>query len=305
MLYVTTVRNYVKFSGSLLEAFTPTGGLRQGNPLSSFLFLFVAEGLLDQLRAEVEVGGTSLLKVCRSALGISHLLFADDTLLFFKAEVGEANRVNEVIKKYAMSTGQLVNASKCSIQFTKKCPVMMQLRISEALNIQKEGFEDKYLGLPTPDDRMHMGKFQKLQEQLAKRILLWGDMSQGGKEVMIKVIAQSLASYIMGVFKPPFFVCDDLMKLVHDFWWGSSVGTRKTHWIGWSKLRRSKLQGGMGFRDMHISNQALLACQSLAFVAITGEFVCSCAAGEILSAGPPGRLRVYREPFVDLGCYFP
>jgi hypothetical protein len=55
------------------------------------------------------------------------------------------------------------------------------------------------LGLPTPYGRMSIGKFQKLQEQLAQRILLWGDLSQGGKEVMIKGVAQSMATYIMGV----------------------------------------------------------------------------------------------------------
>jgi hypothetical protein len=73
----------VKFNGALLETFTPTRGLRQGNLLSPFLFLFVADGLSELLREEVEAGGISPLKVCRNAPGISHLLFADDTLLFF------------------------------------------------------------------------------------------------------------------------------------------------------------------------------------------------------------------------------
>ncbi|KAM0834186.1 hypothetical protein ACQ4PT_063778 [Festuca glaucescens] len=229
MLCVTTVRYSVKLNGALLEAFTPTRGLRQGDPLSPFLFLFIADGLSELLRAEVEAGGITPVKVCRNAPGISHLLFADDTLLFFRAEEGEASRVRQVIENYAASTGQLVNDSKCSIQFSKRCPMELQLRVSEVLNIQKEGFEDKYLGLPTPDGRMNKGKFQMLQEQLAKRILLWNDLSQGGKEIMIKAVAQSLATYIMGVFKLPLSVCDDLTKLVRDFWWVSSNGARKTH----------------------------------------------------------------------------
>jgi hypothetical protein len=84
MLCVTTVRYTVKFNGALLEAFSPTRGLRQGDPLSPFLFLFVADGLSALLHSEIAAGGISPIKICRRAPGISHLLFADDTLLFLR-----------------------------------------------------------------------------------------------------------------------------------------------------------------------------------------------------------------------------
>jgi hypothetical protein len=138
----------------------------------------------------------------------------------------------------------------------------VQEEIRQILSVQKEEFEEKYLGLPTPDGRMGKGKFANLQELLAKCILLWGDLSQGGKEVMIKAIAQALPLYIMGVFKLPMSVCDDLMKLIRDFWWGTERGKRKTHWISWDIMMRSKPHGGMGFRDMRLFNQALLARQA-------------------------------------------
>jgi hypothetical protein len=66
----------------------------------------------------------------------------------------------------------------------------------------------------------------------------------------------------MGVFKLPFSVCDDLTKLIRDYWWGVERGKRKTHWVNWHTMKRSKLQGGMGFRDMRLLNQALLARQA-------------------------------------------
>jgi hypothetical protein len=143
MLCVTTVRYSVKLNGALLEAFTPTRGLRQGDLLSPFLFLFVADGLSELLRAEVEAVGITPLKVCRSAPGITHFLFADNTLLFFRSKEGEATHVRQVIENYAVSTGQLVNDSKCSIQFSKRCPEETRRRVSEVLNIQRDGFEDK------------------------------------------------------------------------------------------------------------------------------------------------------------------
>jgi hypothetical protein len=62
---------------------------------------------------------------------------------------------------------------------------------------------------------MHRGKFNNLQAKLTKRILEWGDgyPSQGGKEMLIKAVAQALPTYIMGIFKLPMSVCDDLTRM--------------------------------------------------------------------------------------------
>ena len=115
MVCVTMVRYSVKFNGAPLEAFSPSRGLRQGDPLSPFLFLFVADALSALLQSEVIAGGITPVKVCRRAPGVSHLLFADDTLLFFKATEEQATRVKHVIETYATCTGQLINPTNAQL----------------------------------------------------------------------------------------------------------------------------------------------------------------------------------------------
>ena len=118
MTCVTSVCYTVRFNGVDSAPFTPTRGLRQGDPLSLYLFLFVADGLSTLINRKVSVGAIQELKVCRNAPGVSHLLFADDTLLFFsRATADQAAEVKDILETYGRCTGQQVNPTKCSIMF--------------------------------------------------------------------------------------------------------------------------------------------------------------------------------------------
>jgi hypothetical protein len=264
MSCVTSVSYKVKLNGDLLDSFSPSRGLRQGDPLSPFLFLFVADGLSTLLQNEVQQNNIAPVKICRRAPGISHLLFADDSLLFFKSQQDQALRIKEVLNLYASSTGQLINPNKCSIMFGNSCSLESRTAVKEALQVTQETFEAKYLGLPTPEGRMNAGKFQSLQAKLAKCLVEWDDSqkSQAAKEVLIKAIAQAIPVYVMSVFKLPLGLCDELTKIIRRYWWGAENGKRKTHWLAWDIMLRPKSYGGIGFRDMRLFNQALLARQA-------------------------------------------
>jgi hypothetical protein len=87
-------------------------------------------------------------------------------------------------------------------------------------------------------------------------------MSSAAKEILVKVVLQSLPTYVMGVFKFPVGLIEYLSKTVRDFWWGDQENRRRMHWMSWEKMTRPKHQGGMGFCDLGIFNQTLLARQA-------------------------------------------
>ena len=85
--------------------------------------------------------------------------------------------------------------------------------------------------------------------------------SSGGKEVLIKAVAQAVPAFAMSVFKIPQGLCDDIERAVARFWWGSLKTQRSIHWTRWEKLCSAKIRGGLGFREFSSFNQALITKQ--------------------------------------------
>ena len=99
--------------------FSPKRGLKQGDPLSHFLFILGAEVLSRLLFKEEVAGNIKGLKISRTTPAIHHLLFADDLLIFGKATPKEATYIHSCLKKYCLWSGQSINNGKSSIKFSR------------------------------------------------------------------------------------------------------------------------------------------------------------------------------------------
>ncbi|XP_051221867.1 uncharacterized protein [Lolium perenne] len=144
------------------------------------------------------------------------------------------------------------------------CSPEVQTVLKGILKYETVCFEEKYLGLLVPDGRMSKGKFKPTKRKFSKNASDWAEkyISSRAKEILIKSVLQSISTYAMGVFEFPMGLVDDLHKIIRDFWWGDEDDRRKMHWLAWDKITRPKTQGGVGFRDLRVLNQALLARQA-------------------------------------------
>jgi hypothetical protein len=161
----------------VLEPFKPSRSLCQGDPLSPYLFLFVADGLSKLIQQEVSNNHLKELKICRRSPGISHLLFADGTLLFFEASADQAVMLGGggVMEKYEKGTGQLINPVKSSLLFNSECSEEDKEPVMHTLQVRNTSAGGKYLGLPTPEERMGKKKFRSTKGRLVKRCSGWAE----------------------------------------------------------------------------------------------------------------------------------
>jgi hypothetical protein len=180
-----------------------------------------------------------------------------------KADVSNTTALRNVLDLYCASSGQLVSEAKSSVFFSPNTRVEVREEICSKLNIVTESLSDKYLGLPALLGVDRSDSFQYLIDRIIKRINGWNEklLSMGGKEILLKAIAQSISVYAMSVFNLPKQICKEINNAIARFWWEGTENNRKIHWMAWWKMSVPKQDGGMEFRDLHSFNQAMLAKQ--------------------------------------------
>ncbi|KAL0014213.1 hypothetical protein SO802_001282 [Lithocarpus litseifolius] len=264
MICVKTVSYSVLVNGEPQGMFQPSRGIRQGDPLSPFLFLLCTEGLNSLIvKAEREgfIHGYSLSK---GGPKLTHLLFADDSILFCRSNRSECQKLLDILALYEILSGQKINRGKTSIFFSKSTTEDMRIEIKEVMGVPEILHYDKYLGLPSLVGRNKNASFDYIKERVWRKLQDWEEklLSQAGREVLIKAVVQAIPTFTMSCFKLPMGLCDEIEKLIRRFWWGQRGDRRKIHWVRWEEMCKPKSEGGMGFKELALFNDALLAKQT-------------------------------------------
>ncbi|KAK2636708.1 hypothetical protein Ddye_031500 [Dipteronia dyeriana] len=243
------------------DSFFPTRGLRQGYPLSPYLFILCAKGFSALLKNSEDRGLIHGCRIVRGAPIISHLFFADDSFLFFRDNLRESQCIKDCISLYEKASGQQINFQKSSISFSSNSSRLIINQICSLLDVQQTENHGKYLGLPSLIGRNKSQIFSFIKEKLWSRLQGWKKcfLSRAGKEILVKTVAQALPTFAMRVFLLPLELCAELERIMNSFWWGTGHGGSKgIHWMRWDRLCASKQNGGLGFRKIHEFNLSLL-----------------------------------------------
>ncbi|GAU16627.1 hypothetical protein TSUD_325750 [Trifolium subterraneum] len=257
---ICTATASVLVNGSPTEEFPLERGLRQGDPLSPFLFLIAAEGLHVQMEAMVERNlftGYSVGEV--APIPISHLQFADDTLLIGVKSWANVRALRAVLVLFETMSGLKVNFNK-SMLVGVNIPESWLCEAASSLCCKMGKISFLYLGLSIGGDPRRLGFWEPVLVRLKNRLSGWKSrfLSFGGRLTLLKSVLTSLLVYALSIFKAPSGTISAIESLLIKFFWGGSEDSRKTSWINWKTISLRKEYGGLGVRKLREFNLALL-----------------------------------------------
>lgn len=170
---VESVNFSVLVNGKPGSSFIPSRGLRQGDPLSPYLFLLCAEALSVLLRKAETQNLLHGACICRGAPIISHLFFADDSIIFGRANEQELVEVKRIQDLYEKALGQVVNLHKSEIAFSVGVDTNRAEFLVSRLGARRVHKHGIYRGMPCTIGRSKKEVFQLLEDRIRKKLKDW------------------------------------------------------------------------------------------------------------------------------------
>ncbi|CAH9079751.1 unnamed protein product [Cuscuta europaea] len=241
----------VLVNGSPQGFFKPFRGVKQGDPLSPFLFIIASEAFSRGLHWMMQEGRIQPFWMGGNGITISHLGFAYDLLVFLNGESRSLLNFKAFLSSYEGASDQEINLDKSSI-LRGKAASYRKARIKNLLGMKLTDLPVKYLGVNL---HKRINRFQfcgNLIKQFENKLTPWKqkNLTHGGRLILIKHVLSSLPLHILAVDLLPKKVINVLNRKLASFFLGSNNDRKKAHWITWAKLCYPTVEGGLGIRSL-------------------------------------------------------
>jgi len=253
---ITTPTFSVCVNGSSSGFFKSSKGLRQGDPISPYLFVLAME-VFSRLLTSRFANGYINYHPKTSELKISHLMFADDVMIFFNGSEFSLHGINEVLEDFASWSGLHMNKEKTNLYYSG-------LNQGEVTAITRYGFDVgnlpiRYLGLPLMHRKLRIAEYDPLIEKIASRFRGWAvkALSFAGRTQLIASVIYGAVNFWMTSFMIPLGCIKKIESLCSRFLWSGNIDSGKGAKVSWSSVCLPKTEGGLGLRRFREWNTTL------------------------------------------------
>ncbi|XP_020266575.1 uncharacterized protein LOC109842073 [Asparagus officinalis] len=247
MACITSPKYSISLNGTLHGYFKGERGLRQGDPISPYLFNLGMEYLSRQLNLLKNNKDFKFHPRCGD-LKITHLIFADDLLLFSKGDLHSVNILYKCFKHFSDVSDLEANPGKCKV-FYGGIDDNLKGHVSNLLNFPEGTLPITYLGVPLIGKRLSYmdcsNLFNKITGQF-QACLKNRFLSYAGRLQIIKSVVLGIQNFWTSNYVLPMRVLHKIDELCRNFLWGNSEHVHKTPLISWDKACMHKKIGGLG-----------------------------------------------------------
>ncbi|KAF3778853.1 Transposon TX1 uncharacterized protein [Nymphaea thermarum] len=232
-------------------------GLRQGDPMSPYLFLVVMEELSRNLEFRRWNGSLIPPYIPRVGACPSLLTFADDLIIFSKGDHHSYNEVMHALDTLKLSSGLCVNPHKSQVISLGEQSAPLSFINSDW---QQGSLPLPYLGTPLFAGNMQDNLCASLVLKVENKLSLWSSklLSYAGRLCLIRYVLFSLVGYWCSVFMLPKTIQHKLEATMANFLWGSLEARKGVHLVAWKTICRLVLEGGVGLKRLDDWNKACI-----------------------------------------------
>ncbi|XP_057485879.1 uncharacterized protein LOC130772160 [Actinidia eriantha] len=256
---ITTASYSLTLNGSLHGFFKGKRGLRQGDPLSPYLFVLCLEYLSRHLGQLKENPDFNFHPRC-GGLKLTHLAFADDLVLFSRGDPKSVSLLMESLKHFGDCSGLNISLSKSNI-FAAGISSMDLDSIKDITGFPQGSFPFRYLGIPIADSRLTIAQFSPLLDKIQGYISAWAgaNLSYAGRIELVKSVLQGVECFWLSILPIPAGIRANIVKHCRSFLWSGNCNSKKKPLVAWKEVTLPKVKGGLGIRNIEAWNKALLS----------------------------------------------
>ena len=258
---VSSATMSVLLNGSPLRPFKMEKGLRQGDPLSPYLFILVSEALVYFLRKAHHMNLIEAVSIGKAKVSLKHLQFADDILIFAPKNFVCITNYFRILDIFALMSGLTLNYNKSAFIPWRSEDQIWVSEVATGVGCTIAQTPFTYLGFPLGVQYNKCSTWKPVLRNIENRLATWKArlLSRAGRLTLIKSVLNSLPVYFMSLFRMPKTVAAKIVKLQRRFFWcGRDTNSKCCPTVKWSEIELPREMGGLGVGNMLHKNLILL-----------------------------------------------